>query len=189
MGIYEQAGFPKYRMASDGYPETTDIDFRLLVGYGANSDRFEDWRTNERPLQDSQQPFVRTAPLSVYPVGPATRDMLGSFQITGQVPGDGAVHTATDIALSAFGPGAWAFTGVIDNTDVFFRLAQAAVKGAVVPEGLTALSRPGPAPLAANRAEPPWQEGVDCHGSVTNVSYIGPTANRTQIPEILSPER
>ena len=189
VGIYEQAGFPKYRMASDGYPETTDIDFRLLVGYGANSDRFEDWRTNERPLQDSQQPFVRTAPLSAYPVGPATRDMLGSFQITGQVPGDSAVHTATDIALSAFGPGAWAFTGVIDNTDVFFRLAQAAVKGAVVPEGLTALSRPGPAPLAANRAEPPWQEGVDCHGSVTNVSYIGPTANRTQIPEILSSER
>ena len=142
MGIYEQAGFPKYRMASDGYPETTDIDFRLLVGYGANSDRFEDWRTNERPLQDSQQPFVRTAPLSAYPVRPATRDMVGSFQITGQVPGDSAVHTATDIPLSAFGPGAWAFTGVIDNTDVFFRLAQAAVKGAVVPEGLTALPRP-----------------------------------------------
>ena len=136
VGIYEQAGFPKYRIAEDGYPQTTDIDFRLLVGYGANSDRFEDWRTNERPLQDSQQPFVRTAPLSAYPVGASTRDMVGSFQITGQVPGDSAVHTATDIPLSAFGPGAWAFTGVIDNTDVFFRLAQAALKGAVPPAGL-----------------------------------------------------
>ena len=137
VGIYEQAGFPKYRIAGDRYPETTDIDYRLLVGYGANSDRFEDWRTNERPLQDSQQPFVRNAPLSAYPVGPSTRDSVGSFLVTGQVPGESAVHTATDIPLSAFGPGAWSFTGVMDNTDVFFRLAQAAVKGVVLPEGLT----------------------------------------------------
>ena len=136
VGVYEQAGFPKYRMGGDGYPQTTDIDFRLLVGYGANSDRFEDWRTNDRPLQDGQQPFVRSAPLSAYPAGPSTRDMLGSFQITGQVPGDSAVHTATDVPLSAYGPGAYAFTGVLDNTDVFFRLAQAALKGVVLPPGL-----------------------------------------------------
>ena len=136
VGIYEQAGFPKYRMAGDGYPQTTDIDFRLLVGYGANSDRFEDWRTNDRPLQDSQQPFVRSAPLSAYPAGPSTRDMVGSWQINGQVPGDSAVHTASDIPLSAFGPGAYAFTGVIDNTDVFFRLAQASVKGVLPPPGM-----------------------------------------------------
>ena len=147
VGIYEQAGFPKYRIAADGYPETTDIDYRLLVGYGANSDRFEDWRTNQRPLQDSQQPLVKTAPLSAYPASPATRDRVGSFQINGQVPGDSAVHTATDIPLSAFGPGAWAFTGVIDNTDVFFRLAQAAVKGVLVPPGLMGVpSRVKPKP-------------------------------------------
>ncbi|MBC7601683.1 MAG: alkaline phosphatase, partial [Ramlibacter sp.] len=67
VGTYEQAAFPRYRIASDGYPETTDIDFRLLVGYGANADRYEDWRTNARPLQDSQQPFVKKEPLSTYP--------------------------------------------------------------------------------------------------------------------------
>ncbi|MEI6803963.1 MAG: alkaline phosphatase [Burkholderiales bacterium] len=136
VGVYEQAGFPKYLMASDGYPQTTNIDNRLLVGYGANSDRFEDWRTNERPLQDSQQPFVKKEPLSAYPAGPMARDVDGRFLVTGQVPGDSAVHTATDIPLSAFGPGAWAFTGVMDNTDVFFKLAQAALRGAVLPEGL-----------------------------------------------------
>jgi alkaline phosphatase len=48
VGIYEQAGFPKYKIAADGYPETTDIDYRLLVGYGANSDRYEDFRTRCR---------------------------------------------------------------------------------------------------------------------------------------------
>ena len=135
VGIYEQAGFPKYKQAADGYPETTDIDYRLLVGYGANADRYEDFRTNERPLQDSQQPFVKKEPLSVYPAGPMARDVDGKFLVTGQVPGDSAVHTATDIPLSAFGPGAWNFTGVQDNTDVFFKLAQAA-NGVVLPEGL-----------------------------------------------------
>ncbi len=134
VGIYEQAGFPKYKMAADGYPETTDIDYRLLVGYGANADRYEDFRTNERPLQDSQQPFVKKEPLSAYPATPVVRDADGKFLVTGQVPGDSAVHTATDIPLSAFGPGAWSFTGVQDNTDVFFKLAQAA-NGVVLPEG------------------------------------------------------
>jgi len=147
VGIYEKAGFPKYRIASDGYPETTDIDHRLLVGYGANADRYEDWRSNERPLQDSQQPFVKKEPLSAYPAGPMARDAEGRYLVTGQVPGDSAVHTATDIPLSAYGPGAWAFTGVMDNTDVFFRLAQASLKGVVLPEGLTsAPSRSKPKP-------------------------------------------
>ena len=138
VGIYEKAGFPKYRAASDGYPETTDIDHRLLVGYGANSDRFENWRTNDKPIQDSQQPFVKTEPLSAYPASPMARDTDGKYLVIGQVPGSSAVHTATDIPLSAFGPGAWAFTGVMDNTDVFFKLAQASLKGAVVPEGMMA---------------------------------------------------
>jgi len=137
VGIYEQAGFPKYKIAADGYPETTDIDYRLLVGYGANADRYESFRTNERPLQDPQQPFVKKEPLSVYPIGPVARNSDGKFLVTGQVPGESAVHTATDIPLSAFGPGAWNFTGVQDNTDVFFKLAQAA-NGVVLPADLMA---------------------------------------------------
>jgi alkaline phosphatase len=134
VGVYEKAGFPRYRIAADGYPETTDIDFRLLVGYGANADRHEDWRTHATPARDAQQPFVKTEPLKWYPANPMERDdALGDFTVTGQVPGESAVHTATDIPLSAFGPGAFAFTGVIDNTDVFFKLAQAAVKGVTAP--------------------------------------------------------
>ncbi len=138
VGVYEQAGFPKYRIAADGYPETVDIDNRLLVGYGANADRMEDFRTNERPLQDSQQPFVKKEPLAAYPAAPMARDLDGKYMVTGQVPGDSAVHTATDIPLSAFGPGAYAFTGVMDNTDVFFKLAQASLKGIILPPGFAA---------------------------------------------------
>ena len=135
VGVYEKAGFPKYKIGADGYPETTDIDYRLLVGYGANSDRFEDWRTNPTPQQDSQQPLVKKDPLKLYPANPSERDSaLGAYLVTGQVPGESAVHTATDIPLSAYGLGAWSFTGVLDNTDVFFKLAQAA-HGVVLPQG------------------------------------------------------
>ena len=133
VGLYEKAGFPKYMISSDGYPVATDIDFRLLVGYGANTDRYEDWRTNPLPLQDSQQPFSKATPLSAYPSNPTVRDSEGKFMVTGQVPGNSGAHTATDIPISAMGPGAWAFTGVLDNTDVFFHLAQAAVKGVTKP--------------------------------------------------------
>lgn len=146
VGVYEQAGFPKYRIASDGYPESTDIDFRLLVGYGGNADRYEDWRTNATPLRDGSQPFARSEPLKWYPANPTERDdATAEFLITGQVPGQSAVHTATDIPLSAFGPGAYAFTGVIDNTDVFFKLAQAAVRGVVLPAGLVPTAPVAPA--------------------------------------------
>jgi alkaline phosphatase len=136
VGIYEKAGFPAYKTANDNYPETTDIDFRLIVGYGANSDRHEDWMTNQLPLQDVQQPFVATAPLNVYPKNTLSRDEGGKFLVTGQVPGTQAVHTAVDVPISAMGPGAINFTGVLDNTDVFFILGQSAVKGVIAPKNI-----------------------------------------------------
>ena len=143
VGTYEKAGFPHYRLAADGYPETTDIDYRLLVGYGANADRYEDWRTKKTPQRDSQQPFAKEMPLKWYPANAQERDdAQGEFLVTGQVPGEQAVHTATDVPLSAFGPGALAFTGVIDNTDVFFKLAQAAVKGVVAPADTSGARKP-----------------------------------------------
>jgi len=68
-------------------------------------------------------------------------DESGKLFITGQVPRNNAVHTANDITLSAFGPGAYSFTGVIDNTDIFFKLAQAAVKGVVMPKCMAASAK------------------------------------------------
>ncbi len=125
VGTYDAAGFPHYEIAADGYPVTTDIDNRMLVGYAANADRFEDWLTNKLPLQDSQQPFVGKSPLNLYPADPLKRDTAGGFLITGQVEDVTAVHTANDIPLSALGPKAFLFTGVMDNSDVFFKINQA----------------------------------------------------------------
>jgi alkaline phosphatase len=133
VGTYESAGFPRYAIAGDGYPTTTDVDRRMLIGYAANADRYEDWLSNAQPLQDSQQPFVGVPPLNGYPNGPLSRDVAGNFKVIGQVADTTAVHTASDIPVSAFGRGASAFTGVMDNTDVFFKAAQAAIGGPLAP--------------------------------------------------------
>ncbi|MGC4015366.1 MAG: alkaline phosphatase [Luteolibacter sp.] len=130
VGTYDLAGFPNYTMAADGYPVTTDIDYRMLIGYAANCDRKEDWLTNPLPLRDSQQPFNGAAPLNTYPAAPLNRDAAGAFTITGQVPGTTAVHTASDVPVYAFGRGSALYAGTMDNTEVFFKAMQAAIGGA-----------------------------------------------------------
>jgi len=67
--------------------------------------------------------------LSTYPIAATNRSVAGGFFLSGQVPGDQAVHTASDIPISAYGRGASQFTGVMDNTDVFFKAMQAVLGG------------------------------------------------------------
>lgn len=126
VGVYQASKFPKYKMLDDGYPSTTDVDYKMLIGYGANADRYETWLANVTPTRDTQQPFVGAAPQNTYPADPTARNKETGFLVTGQVPGDQAVHTATDVPLSAYGRGAATFTGVMDNTDIFFKLARIA---------------------------------------------------------------
>ena len=136
VGTYDLSKFPAYSNQADGFPATTDINNKMLIGYGANADRYEAWVSNPKPTQDSQQPFVKAGAnnpypnLSGYPANASVRNSTTGFFVTGQVPGDQAVHTATDIPLSALGLGAALFTGVQDNTDVFFKLGQVAIGGA-----------------------------------------------------------
>lgn len=121
VGTYESAGFPNYGLPeADGYPLSTDIDRRMLIGYGANADRYEDWITNTNPLRDSQQPGIVNQTGNAN--SPLLRDVAGNFLIAGQIQDGVAAHTASDIPISAFGRGATNFTGTYDNTDVFFRV-------------------------------------------------------------------
>jgi alkaline phosphatase len=116
-------------MQADGYPATTDIDRKMLIGYGANADRYEAWVSNAQPTRDEQQPFGDVAPLSAYPASVRQRNESQGFLVTGQVASSQAVHTGTDVPLSAFGRGALLFTGVFDNTDVFFKMGQLMLGG------------------------------------------------------------
>ena len=114
-------------MAADGYPVSTDVDGKMLIGYGANAGRYESWLSHPQPTQDVQQPFVGMPPLNATPANANVRNSGLGFLVTGQVAGDQAVHTGTDVPLSAFGRGALLFGGVLDNTDVFFKLGQLAI--------------------------------------------------------------
>jgi alkaline phosphatase len=141
VGAYELAKFPRYTIAPDGYPASYDPDYKLLIGYAAGVDHFEDWSTNPEPAHDSQQPGDRVPPLSTYPAlndhdnaeGRPIRDQAGGYFVPGQITGDSAAHTGVDVPLSALGRGAALFAGTLDNTDVFFLLMRAAL-GSFDPE-------------------------------------------------------
>jgi alkaline phosphatase len=136
VGTYEEARFPKYRIASDGFPESTEIDGKLLVGYGANADRYEDWVTNARPLPGGEPLSPGAAPNFGLAPGqdrPAGRDAQGGLFFLGQVPDSVATHTAADVPLTADGLGGSLFHGLLDNTDVFFKLAGATLAGVDAP--------------------------------------------------------
>ena len=138
VGTYNNAGFPKYTIEADGFPTVWDPNNKVLIGYGANADRYENYRTRPYPSNDSQQPGNSVAPLSTYPrnnVGDTSMsssrpyNQAEGFFITGQVAGTSAVHTGGDIPLTAYGRGAGEIGGTIDNTDVFFAVMKAVVGG------------------------------------------------------------
>ena len=135
VGVYDAAGFPRYAIQDDGYPATMDIDNKVLVGFGANGDRFENWLSKPLPVIDSLLPGNTRASLAAagYAASPAGRpESANGMLLRGQVPGDQAVHTASDIPVSAYSSGnqAWLrFVGSQANTDIFFKLAHAVLAG------------------------------------------------------------
>jgi alkaline phosphatase len=144
VGTLDQAGFPEYTLAADGYPLTTDIDKRMLIGYACNADRYEDWITNPYPIQNASHGIATTPPLPNYPQNPLERDTTGNFLVVGQIQDAIATHTASDIPLSAMGRNAAAFTGVMDNTDVFFKVMRVALGDAgLLQELIERLGFPG----------------------------------------------
>jgi alkaline phosphatase len=135
VGTYDAAGFPKYTIAADGYPASMDVDGKVLVGYGASGDRYETLLWKPIPVTDSLLPSDIKAEMKAkgYASEPIQRlsDASG-FYLRGNVTGGQAVHTASDIPVSAYSTGsdAWRdFVGVQTNTDVFYKLMRAALAG------------------------------------------------------------
>jgi len=136
VGVYDAAGFPRYTLAADGYPLTFDINGKILIGYGANADRYEGWLTKPLPVRDSLLPADIKGELTAkgYPGVPIERsENQFGYYIRGQAVGkDQAVHTASDIPISAYSSGSRSyelFFGIQQNTDVFFKLMRLAAGG------------------------------------------------------------
>jgi alkaline phosphatase len=133
VGTYDNAKFPAYSIKDDGYPASYDVDGKLLVGFGANGDRYENWLTPAKPSRESLTPATLATELTGKGYAsnvPVTRpEKTDGFFIRGQAVGrEQAVHTATDVPISAYArnPFAWLpFVGVHRNTDVFFKIVDA----------------------------------------------------------------
>jgi alkaline phosphatase len=133
VGTYENARFPRYTVLPDGFPASYDIDGKLLVGFGAGGDRLEDWLTGERPIVESLTPKAIEEDLKGRGYASRPVDQPGEkrsgFFVRGQAAARAsAVHTATDVPISAYAkdPRVWGrFVGVKRNTDVFFDFAGA----------------------------------------------------------------
>ncbi len=139
--------FPNYQLDARGFPIDPDPSRKLLFGWAAGPDRYENWLANRLMLEAAVEE-KREPGLTVAVANPARdRDeAIAGFLVSGTIengatpctapdgcPGDTAAdghttagHTASDVPLSATGPGAWQFTGVYENTDVFLKLLRAA---------------------------------------------------------------
>jgi alkaline phosphatase len=125
-----------------GYPVDPNPSRKLLIGWAAAPDRHENWVSN--PLQI--EAAVRQDGVAVAnPARDGPEAPIPGFLVTGSIengatgcpakdgcPADTVAssltisgHTATDVPLSASGPGAWQFTGVYENTDVFLKMLRA----------------------------------------------------------------
>jgi alkaline phosphatase len=147
--------FPNYEVDDRGFPVDPDPSRKILLGWAAGPDHNENWMSNRLQLEGAVgvgKPAVGVA--NPARDGPdATSDnttvrgaVIPGFLVRGTIenaetgcpsadgcPGDTAAlghtisgHTASDVPVSASGPGAWQFTGVYENTDVFVKILRAA---------------------------------------------------------------
>lgn len=146
---------PNYAPDARGFPVEPDPSRKLLFGWAAAPDRFENWLSNRLQLEaavlssetpgvsgpnpardggagsDNQATTGRSVPgflvQGVIENGAtACGTALGCPADTASVAHTIAGHTASDVPISASGPGAWQFTGVFENTDVFLKILRAA---------------------------------------------------------------
>jgi len=118
---YEAAKFPTYtHNKNKDFPDSPDPDRKLAVVFGAAPDYYEDYKFDKVPTV----PAVNSDGVNV--ANPATlanpddpnRDRFlrtGTLSPTSESQG---VHTADDVPLMVYGPGATYFKGTMDNTDV-----------------------------------------------------------------------
>lgn len=119
---FEDAAFPTYVDANgDGYPDEANPDIKMVLGVSARPAYRTDFLTDEHNLNPSVEDDGSTINPARDPGGLVlTADLQRSLDYTN--------HTGDDVPFSTEGPGQALFNGVIDNTEVFQRIA-AAVSG------------------------------------------------------------
>jgi alkaline phosphatase len=141
--VQELNFFPNYEADERGFPKDPDPSRKLLFGWAAAPDRYENWLSNVRqtepairskseaggsaavanPERDAHEPiagFLVPGTIENGETGCPSEDKCPAD--TAAVPQVITGHTASDVPLSALGPGAWQFTGVYENSDVLLKM-------------------------------------------------------------------
>ena len=117
---YAASVFPTFVDADgDGFPENPAPDVTLAIGYANHPDYYEDFKFHAKPVS----PAIMSGDVAI---GNTVRAPQGTLYV-GNIPANESqeVHAADDVPLSAAGPGADYFKGVMDNTEVFFGIVRA----------------------------------------------------------------
>jgi alkaline phosphatase len=147
--------FPNYQRDDKGFPIEPDPSRKILLGWAAAPDHNENWVSNRlqqeqavaqkgevivsvaNPARDGDGPDSDNKTVSGQPIpGFLVRGTIENGETscpsTTVCPADTASvahtisgHTASDVPLSASGPGAAQFVGVYENTDVFVKMLRA----------------------------------------------------------------
>lgn len=137
---------PNYVVDARGFPVDPNPSRKLLLGWAAAPDHVENWtadrvQTEAAVLEKKEDGRL----VAVANPARAREGEIPGFLVAGTIengetrcpdrngcPADTASnghtfagHTATDVPLSATGPGAWQFTGVYENTDVLLKILRA----------------------------------------------------------------
>lgn len=124
VGTYGKAGYPNYEDANqDGYPDKWDVSKRLAVFFNNYPDHYETWR----PKLDAQfQPALKNED-GIYVANEAYKDVPGAVFREGNLPRTSStgVHSVDDLIAQAQGPGAEAFHGFMENSEVFKAIVDA----------------------------------------------------------------
>ena len=117
VGLYEDNGFPTYQKTLDQYGlPMAKTDIMLAVGYAAAPAHFENYIVGEKPFAPTVSQDNKPVPNPAY---------AGGQLNTGNIGGTSGPHTIDPVPLFASGPGSSYFKGVMDNTEVFFGMANA----------------------------------------------------------------
>jgi alkaline phosphatase len=117
---YADAGFPTFEdKDGDRFPDNPAPEVTLAVNYANHPDYYDSFKFHEKPVA----PAIMSGDAAIANI---KRDPEGTFY-PGNIPANESqeVHSADDVPLSAGGPGADYFKGVMDNTEVFFGIVRA----------------------------------------------------------------
>ncbi|MGL5511770.1 MAG: alkaline phosphatase, partial [Sporomusa sp.] len=115
---YANAVWPTFEdKNNDGFPDNPNPSVTLAVQFANHPDYNEDYQFKQTPTV----PAIMANGKAI-----ANPNSSGQFR-PGNIPASSTteVHSADDIILTADGPGASYFTGVMDNTEVFFGIVNA----------------------------------------------------------------